>query len=92
MADHRCSAPGCDRVADVEVRLYDLSISLFKIEVFDKRDFTCPFLCARHARENEVNAQGERKPRGMVSYPYSNRDHAPGFTIYQSLVKATSSA
>jgi hypothetical protein len=35
--------------------------------------------------ENEAEAKGERKPRGLVRYPYSNRDNAQGFTIYRWL-------
>jgi hypothetical protein len=53
--------------------------------VFFERDFTCPFLCAGHMIENEKKARGVRKPRGSVSYPYSNKEGAQGFTIYRPL-------
>lgn len=35
--------------------------------------------------ENEQEAKGLRKPRGSVSYPFSNKHHAQGFTIYRPL-------
>jgi hypothetical protein len=74
----KCSVPGCDREASFDVFLYDFYPWG---EVFDKQDFTCPHICATHAVQNEAGAKGERKPRGMVEYPFTNKDYAQGFTI-----------
>jgi hypothetical protein len=49
------------------------------------RDWICPYLCAENVVENEEKAQGTRRPRGMVHYPYTNRHAAPRFTIYRPL-------
>ncbi len=81
MAENKCSAPHCGEVAAVEVRLYDV----YADRVFDEQDRTCPFLCAKHLMDNEARAEGERKPRGVVNYPYSNQERAQGFTIYRWL-------
>jgi len=78
-----CAATGCEANATVEVILYD--IYEHNGEVFFKRDKTCPYLCNQHVQANESGAQGERRPRGRVTYPYSNQDRAQGFTIYRPL-------
>lgn len=85
MRHARCRAPGCENEATVEVRLYDVYLQEEEELIFDEQDDTCPFLCGPHVRENEMNAVGERKPRGSVRYRYSNRHGAQGFTIYRSL-------
>jgi hypothetical protein len=83
----RCSVPGCSKPADVEVRLYDVYLYHDTADIFDQRDFTCPFLCAEHAAENENAADGERRPRGFVRYKYTNRHSAQGFSIYRYLAQ-----
>ncbi len=80
-----CAAEGCSSPAAFEVILYDFYPDLAGEEVFWERDFTCPYLCHRHVRENEQSAQGERAPRGFVEYKHTNRGHAQGFTIYRPL-------
>ncbi len=79
----KCVVKGCKRRAVVEVILYDV----YPVEktVFFERDHTCPYLCTDHMAENEAGADGVRKPRGYVVYPFSNKDSAQGFTIYRPL-------
>ena len=81
----KCSVPGCLDKAAVEVRLYDVYLHGPEPSVFDERDFTCPYLCGEHFVENEHQANGARRPRGYVEYPYTNRHHAQGFTVYRNL-------
>lgn len=81
---HNCSVAGCEKPAAVEVRLFDIYLG-YDPEIFDKRDFTCPFLCADHLAENEATAAGKREPRGFVQYRYTNRDRAQGFSTYRKL-------
>ncbi len=78
-----CCVEGCAEEATAEVILYDVYTSG---EVFFERDNTCSFLCTAHLIENERKAAGERKPRGHVNYPFTNRHGAQGFTIYRPLV------
>ncbi len=85
MRRENCSAPGCENAAVVEARLYDVYVDDPNVLMFDERDFTCPFLCDAHVRENETRAKGERKPRGSVRYPFTNQHQAQGFTIYRPL-------
>jgi hypothetical protein len=80
-----CSVPDCSNLADVEVRLYDIYPYQEGAQIFDERDFTCPFLCAEHVAENERTADGERKPRGFIRYKYSNGHGAQGFSVYRYL-------
>jgi hypothetical protein len=79
-AGQSCSVPDCARFAEFEVYLYDYYPSQ-NIEFFEQ-DYTCPFLCSDHMDENEREAKGERKPRGFVNYPFSNKTHAQGYTKY----------
>lgn len=81
---HNCSVPGCEQQASVEVRLFDIYLGNDP-EIFDRRDFTCSFLCAEHLAENEATAVGKREARGFVQYRYSNRDKAQGFSTYRKL-------
>lgn len=81
----KCSVSGCGKNAYVEVRLYDVYLAPYAPEVFDERDSTCPYLCGKHLNENEKQARGERKPRGDVQYPYTNKHGAQGFTVYRVL-------
>jgi hypothetical protein len=78
----KCRVEGCGRDADLEVILYDFYLHG---DVFFEQDFTCRYICMKHAIENEAGAEGERKPRGMVMYPYTNRGGAQGFTIYRPI-------
>ena len=79
----QCGVKGCRNPAYVEVILYDIYPSEEK--VFFQQDFTCPFLCGEHMVENERKAKGKREPRGYVSYPFTNKESAQGFTIYRPL-------
>jgi hypothetical protein len=74
---------GCTREATLEVILYDFYP--YDGIVFFERDFTCPYICFPHARENEAGIDGVRKPRGTAFYPFTNRQRALGFTIYRPL-------
>jgi hypothetical protein len=78
-----CSLPDCGHAADFEVILYDFSAA--GGIVFFGQDDTCQYICHEHARENESRAEGERRPRGIVRYPYTNLQGAQGFTIYRPL-------
>lgn len=78
-----CRVPGCARAAKHEVLLYDFY--RHNADVFWERDYTCPFICAMHALENEAKIRGERRPRSGPIYPYTNRHAAQGFTIYRPL-------
>lgn len=78
----KCHVDGCPNPAAVEVILYDV---YHDGHVFFEQDVTCPHLCQEHVAENEKKAAGVRKPRGSVSYPYSNGHGAQGFTIYRPL-------
>jgi hypothetical protein len=73
-----CSVKGCPRKAEYEVYLYDYYGPY--VGEFYEQDFTCPFLCEPHLQENEKQAEGERIPRGSISYPYSNREGAQGYS------------
>lgn len=78
-----CSVAGCTRSAQYEVYLYDFYRQ--RNEEFFQQDFTCPYLCEEHVRENEARANGIRAPRGWVRYPYSNQNGAQGYTKYSPL-------
>jgi hypothetical protein len=80
-----CKVEGCDSPATLEVILYDFYSSLSGAKIFFEQDKTCPYICDQHAIENEKKAEGERKPRGHVSYPYTNQHGAQGFTIYRRI-------
>lgn len=80
-----CSVEGCQHRAEYNVILYDVYIFADAQEVFFQQDTTCPFICAHHMAKNERLAEGERKPRGEMYYPYTNRHGAQGFTIYQPI-------
>lgn len=77
----KCSVPDCENSAEYEVYLYDYYDSFN--EEFIEQDYTCPFICEKHMHINEKNARGEKRPRGFVSYPYTNRHNAQGYTRYQ---------
>ncbi len=81
-AIYHCSVPDCSGPAAVEVYLYDVYSTG---EVFWELDRTCGFLCTHHMLKNEADAKGERKPRGFVQYPYTNKHGAQGFSIYRPL-------
>lgn len=82
-AGTKCSVPTCGRLAEYEVYLFDY----YPVhdEEFFEQDFTCPFLCDGHMEENEKRANGDRKPRGHVEYPFTNRHYAQGYTTYAPL-------
>lgn len=83
--EHKCSVPNCTNTPAVEVRLFDIYLNSSPIELFDEIDHTCPYLCETHLKENESKAIGERRPRGSVHYPHSNKGQAQGYTIYRPL-------
>jgi hypothetical protein len=84
----QCQVPGCTRDAEYEVFLYDSDPRPGRARASMAQDRTCLFICQPHAEENEQQAEGERRPRGNVAYLYTNREHAPGFTIYRPLESA----
>ncbi len=83
--DQRCNVKDCESPAKFEVILYDFYPSITDAKVFFEQDKTCPYICGRHAIENEKKAEGERKPRGHVAYPYTNQHHAQGFSMYRRI-------
>ena len=82
-----CRKPGCTRLAEFEVYLYDWYPTLGNEapKEFFEQDYTCPYLCRIHANENEWRAQGKRVPRGYVHYPFTNQNGAQGYTKYAPL-------
>jgi hypothetical protein len=78
----KCSVKGCAAPADVEVLLCDEYVDG---EKFREQDFTCPHLCEQHRQENEKQAVGIRRPRGVVDYPYTNAHGAQGWSEYRRL-------
>ncbi len=86
MSKAACAVSGYSREAEYEVILYDFYPA--DGTVFFEQDLTCGFICRLHAIENEAQAKGVRQPRGVVEYPYSNRNHAQGFTIYRPVPEA----
>lgn len=81
--DTLCSVSECAETPFVEVILYDYYD--FAKETFYQQHYICPFLCEKHMNINEEKAVGERMPRGIVQYPYSNKDGAQGFSKYMPL-------
>ena len=79
----KCSVQGCENLAEYEVILYDYYD--FVNDTFYEQDYTCPFLCQMHLDINEQKAEGERRPRGSVYYPYTNRHVAQGYSKYNPL-------
>ena len=80
-----CSAEGCHNAAEYEVVLYDFYDFHENPETFYEQDYTCPFLCQEHLDLNEKNAEGERRPRGTVYYPYTNKHRAQGYSKYNPI-------
>ena len=78
----KCKVKGCNNGAAYEVILYDFYASG---EVFFEQDDTCLFICTEHAIQNEREADGTREPKGSMTYPYTNRNCAQGFTIYKPI-------
>lgn len=79
----KCSVRECGNDASVEVILFD--VYTHNGTVFSEQDFTCSYLCPDHIIENEKSAKGERRPRGVVQYAYTNAHSAQGFTVYKPL-------
>jgi hypothetical protein len=78
-----CSVPECTKEAAYEVIIYDFYPH--NGHVYFEQDLTCPYICTEHAMKNERDARGERKPRGLVIYPYTNQLDPLGLTIYKPL-------
>ena len=76
----KCSVDGCENLAEYEVALYDEYPT--SKTVFFEQDRTCPFICQQHHDINEAEAVGERVPRAIVKYPYTNKHRAQGYTKY----------
>ncbi|AVD54552.1 hypothetical protein BEH_24640 (plasmid) [Priestia filamentosa] len=87
--DTKCSVENCERNADYEVYLYDYYAPPLN-EEFIEQDYTCPFICEIHMNENEVKSLGEKKPRRIVTYPYTNQHMAQGYTKYLPVSEAYS--
>ena len=81
----KCSVENCQNNAEFEVILYDFYDYYDEPETFYAQDYTCPFLCQKHLDINEKNAEGERRPRGIVYYPYTNRHNAQGYSKYKPI-------
>lgn len=79
----KCAAPNCERNAEFEVYLYDYYYEID--DEFFEQDFTCPFLCLFHMEQNEREAIGIRRPRGMMHYPFTNKGHGQGYSRYAPL-------
>jgi hypothetical protein len=83
---HRCTVDGCPNIAAYEVVHY--AFDLGEGAVVFRADTSCPFICVEHALENERTAAGVRTPSGIVEYRYTNRERAPGLSIYRQLEPA----
>ncbi len=81
----KCSVDNCSNLADYEVVLYDFYEYFEDPETFYEQDYTCPFICQTHLDINEKNANGERRPRGMVIYPFTNKHRAQGYSKYNPI-------
>lgn len=81
----KCSVENCENNAEFEVVMYDFYEYYEEPETFYEQDYTCPFLCQKHLNINEENAEGERRPRGIVHYPYTNRHNAQGYSKYNPI-------
>jgi restriction endonuclease Mrr len=80
----QCCVKTCGNIADFEVVLYDFYNYRNSVSFYEQ-DFTCPFICEFHLEENEMLAEGERKHRGYVKYPYTNQHVAQGYTKYNPI-------
>lgn len=78
-----CEAEDCNNHADYAVFLYDMYAH--NNEEFLEHDYTCGYLCENHMIENENSCLGERKPRSSLSYKYSNKQGAQGYSKYLPL-------
>lgn len=79
-AGTKCSVEGCVNQAKYEVALYDYYPTTN--QHFFEQDRTCPFICEMHHDLNEAGAIGEKKPRRVVKYPFTNQYRAQGYTKY----------
>ncbi|TCZ81090.1 restriction endonuclease [Paenibacillus albiflavus] len=84
----KCAVKGCTNPAEFEVYLYDYYAPPINRE-FMEQDFTCPYLCEDHMNFNETQAIGKKEPRGSVTYPYTNKDKAQGYTKYIPIKKSS---
>jgi hypothetical protein len=83
---HRCGVDGCPNLAAYEVIQY--SFDLAEGAVTFAQDARCPHICIEHALDNERRAVGMKSPDALVDYPYTNRSHLPGISIYRQLAPA----
>jgi len=81
MEQINCSVGGCRNKAKYKVFLYD---HIDGVELYEE-DFTCPYLCQEHYEENELKAEGDRKPRCEMTYPYTNQEFAQGYSKYEEI-------
>lgn len=81
----KCSVKQCNQLAEYEVVLYDFYDFFEDPETFYEQDYTCPFLCEDHMKFNEDKAKGERRPRGVVYYPFTNQHTAQGYSKYNPI-------
>ena len=79
----KCAVSECKNEAEFEVILYDFYEKLDYI--FYEQDYTCPLICQYHLEENERLAVGDREPRQVVTYPYTNKHEAQGHSRYVPL-------
>jgi hypothetical protein len=84
--DASALADGCPSLADYRVLFYDFDPDEGAIRFL--LDETCAYLCREHAAEYERHARGERGTHVRISYLYTNRDGAPGLSIYLDLPSA----
>ena len=80
-----CAVPGCNRSADY--RVMHGHCTEYPDEVLFGNDTSCPFLCDYHMRENEAGAVGFKgfNSRTRVTYPYTKRHQAGGWSEYEPL-------
>jgi hypothetical protein len=82
-----CAVPGCTNPADFVVYLEDFNRGYGGDGRFRKQDESCPFMCDKHAHENDAR----KTEIGRSSrYPFSKVGTlrgVPGWTAYQRLLK-----
>jgi hypothetical protein len=78
---HRCAVEGCPNLAAYEVVHY--SFDLEEGAAIFETDEGCPYICVEHAIDNERRAVGMKAADTIVDYPYTNRWHAPGISVYR---------
>ena len=77
-----CSAPGCSRPATVRVFLNDYYGHGID---FHEVDFSCPYLCDEHMKQNEAEATGFRRECKYPFTKWGGKRAVEGWTTYENI-------